>query len=81
MTEIYKKLEIGDFIIIDSRYLGRISIKLWNGNGFVVKLENDENYLDNMITQYNLLANKKPNGYMLVTPNNKIEIPNPDNLL
>ncbi len=81
MGDLYKKLEIGEYIIVDKYNLGQIIMKLWNGNGLIIKLENDENYVDDMISQYNILGNKSTLGYKLVTPSNQIEKPNPDNLL
>jgi len=82
MEDLYKKLEIDEYIIVDKYNLGKIRMKLWNGNGLVIKLENNDNFVDSILSQYkNLLGNEPANGFMLVTPNNQIENPNPDNLL
>ncbi len=72
-----------NYIIIDKKYLGKVITILWDGNGYIVKLIGEDNYVDPIITQYNLLGSKvKSNsGYMVVTKNNQIEIPNPDNLI
>lgn len=69
------------YIVIDKKHLGKVITILWNGNGYIVKLIGDDNYIDPMISQYNLLGPKVNSGYMVVTKNNQIEIPNPDNLI
>ncbi len=74
------KLEIGDYIIISNKYLGKILTKIWNGNGFIVKLENSKDYVDSMITQYKLLGDNPSNGYMLVTLSDNIKPLDPNNL-
>lgn len=71
----------GDYIIIDKKYLGKIIMILWNGNGYVVKLFSQDNYLDPILSQYKILDNGDIKGHMVVTRNNIIDIPNPENLL
>lgn len=74
-------INIGDYVIVDKKYLGKIHMKIWNGNGYIIKLENDPNYLDSMITQYRLLGDGYSRGYKVVTLSNSIEIVKPENLL
>ncbi len=69
------------YILIDKKYLGKVTTILWDGNGYIVKLIGDDKYQDPMITQYNLLGPNIKSGYMVVTKNNQIEIINPDNLM
>ena len=63
------KLNIGDYIIINNKYIGYIIKVIWNSNGYVVKLENDDEYIDKTLIQYNLLNLDNIQGYMLVTLN------------
>lgn len=79
MTDL-TNFNIGDWIIISNKYLGCIYKKIWNNNGLIVKLDNDTNYQDDMIKQYNLLPNMLINGYKIITPNNQITIVNSQTL-
>jgi hypothetical protein len=77
--------EIGNYVIIDDKYIGKIIKKVWNGYGYIVKLDNHPNYLDNTIEQYQLLNDITDNsdikGYMLVKANNKMRLINKNNLI
>jgi hypothetical protein len=77
MNENYatiNKINVNDYILINSNDIGKVVKTLWNSNGFIVKLENDSSYIDKTITQYNLLDNITNNttGYKLITMNDKI---------
>ncbi len=74
-------INIGDYVIIDKKYLGKIHMKIWNGNGYIVKLENDPEYVDSMIVQYRLLGDGYTKGFKVITLSNSIEIVKPENLL
>jgi len=65
-------LIIGDYILINNKYIGRIYKIIWNSNGYIVKLDNDERYEDKTLKQYKLLDFENTEGYMLVTLNDKI---------
>jgi len=63
---------VNDYILINNKHIGIIHKIIWNSNGYIVKLE-DDNYEDKTLKQYNLLGEIKDiQGYMLVTPNDKI---------
>lgn len=81
MDHVHIQINVGDYVIIDKKYLGQIHMKLWNGNGFIVKLLNDPNYMDSMIFQYKLLGDLPSYGFKVVTLSNEIEFVKPDNLL
>ena len=81
MDPMNNQIITNSYIVIDKKHLGKVITILWNGNGYIVKLIGDDNYIDPMISQYNLLGPKVNSGYMVVTKNNQIEIPNPDNLI
>lgn len=67
------KLLVNDYILINNKHIGLVYKIIWNSNGYIVKLETDENYEDKTLKQYNLLGEiKNVQGYMLVTPNDKI---------
>lgn len=76
--------EIGNYVIIDDLYMGRIIKKIWNGYGMIVKLDNEPNYVDDTILQYHLLNDVVDNsdikGFMLVKSNNKMRLVNKNNL-
>ena len=73
---------VDKYVIIynnDNEYLGKNIAKIWNNNGMIVKLDNDRNYIDKTIKQYNLINGNK-NGYMLVNANYKLQNVNKNNL-
>lgn len=76
--------EVGNYVIIDDLYMGKIIKKIWNGYGMIVKLDNESNYLDDTILQYDLLNDIADNsdikGFMLVKSNNKMRMVNKNNL-
>ena len=76
--------EIGNYVIIDDLYMGKIIKKIWNGYGMIVKLDNEPNYVDDTILQYHLLNDVVDNsdikGFMLVKSNNKMRLVNKNNL-
>jgi len=76
--------EIGNYVIIDDLYMGKIIKKIWNGYGMIVKLDNEHNYVDDTILQYHLLNDVVDNsdikGFMLVKSNNKMRLVNKNNL-
>ena len=76
--------EIGNYVIIDDLYIGKIIKKIWNGYGMIIKLDNQPNYLDNTILQYHLLNdvvdNSDISGFMLAKSENKIRLVNKHNL-
>ena len=65
-------LMIGDYILINNKYIGIIYKIIWNSNGFIVKLDNNENYEDKTLTQYKLVDFENTKGFMLVTLNDEI---------
>jgi len=77
--------EVGNYVIIDDIYMGKIIKKIWNGYGYIVKLDNDPNYIDYTIAQYKLLndilEDENIKGYMLVKSNNKMRLINKNNLI
>jgi hypothetical protein len=81
MDIMNNQIVTNSYIVIDKKHLGKVITILWNGNGYIVKLIGDDNYVDPMISQYELLGSNIKSGYMVVTKNNQIEIPNPDNLM
>jgi len=77
--------EVGNYVIIDDMYMGKIIKKIWNGYGVIVKLDNEPNYVDSTISQYQLLNDiingSDTKGYMLVNSNNKMRLINKNNLI
>lgn len=80
--------EVGNYVIIDDMYMGKIIKKIWNGYGVIVKLDNDPGYIDSTISQYQLLNdindisdNSNMKGYMLVKSDNKMRLINKNNLI
>lgn len=76
--------EIGNYVIIDDVYMGKIIKKIWNGYGVIVKLDNNTNYIDDTILQYHLINDVTDNsdikGFMLVKSDNKMRLVNKHNL-
>ena len=71
-TEDKNNLAIGDYIMINNKHIGIIHKIIWNSNGYIVKLDNDDNYEDKTLKQYKLIEFDNLKGYMLVTLNDKI---------
>jgi hypothetical protein len=82
MLTLNNSFSINDYIIVNNKYIGKIVKRLWDGLGFIIKLENQLNYVDNTIVQYKLLDNNNSNyaGYKMVTANDEIRSPNKNNL-
>jgi hypothetical protein len=82
MLTLNNSFLINDFVIVNNIFIGKIIKRLWNGLGFIIKLENRLNYIDNIIIQYQLLDNdiKDYAGYKIVTPNDDIKLINANNL-
>jgi hypothetical protein len=74
-------LEINDYIIIKNKYIGKIYKIIWNGKGYIVKLINNDEYIDEHIKQYGYLGNLPLNGFMLVYSTNDFELVNSNNLI
>ena len=68
------KYNIGDYIFVDNKYIGCIVKIVWNSNGYIIKLENNDEYIDKTLSQYNLIDFDNINGYMLVTYNDSIQL-------
>lgn len=75
-TIINNKFNIGDYILVNDIYIGKIIKIIWNNNGYIIKLENYPNYIDNILQQYKLLETNNINGYKVVSLTDKIEIYN-----
>ena len=73
MENTYDKLTIGDNVLINNKYIGYIVKTIWNSNGYIIKLEDNEDYLDKTLSQYKLLNSDNIYGYMLVTQNDLIK--------
>lgn len=67
------KFNIGDYVIINNKHIGYITQIIWNSNGYIVKLEDQDDYIDKTLIQYKLLNLQDISGYMLVTLNDLIE--------
>ncbi len=82
MLTLNNSFLINDFIIVNNMYLGKIIKRLWNGLGFIIKLENKLNTIDDIIVQYKLLDDdiKDYKGYKIVTPNDDIKPVSSNNL-
>jgi hypothetical protein len=59
-------LKIGDYILVNGRYFGKIVDIIWSHNGYIIKLENYENYVDELILTYKITNFAGKRGYMLV---------------
>lgn len=66
------KLCLGDYILVNKKYVGIINNIIWNKNGYIIKLENHINYEDKTLKQYKLLEFENIQGYLLVTLNDLI---------
>ena len=67
-------MNIGEYILIKDKYVGKIVKLLWNNTNLIVKLENYTDYIDPTIKNNNLLDSVSNNeGYMLVPLNNNIK--------
>jgi len=78
--ENIEKLNIDDYILVNDKYIGYIVKVIWNSNGYIIKLENDDNYIDKTLYQYKLLNNNDIKGYMLITLNDSIKKINLDKI-
>ena len=67
------KFNIGEYVLVNNKYIGNIIKTVWNSNGYIIKLENDDNYIDPTLSQYKLLDHNNILGFMLVTLNDHIE--------
>lgn len=70
------KFNINDYVIVNRKYIGHIVKIVWNSNGYIIKLEDNDEYLDKTLAQYKLLNFDNINGYMLVTLNDLIQLIN-----
>jgi hypothetical protein len=70
---INKNIIIGDYIYINDKYIGIINKIIWNSNGYIVKLINNQNYEDKTLKQYKIIELQDLRGYMLITLNDKIK--------
>lgn len=68
------KYNIGDYVLVDNKYIGCIVKIVWNSNGYIIKLEDNDEYIDKTLSQYNLINIDNINGYMLVTLNDSIKL-------
>lgn len=59
-------LIVGDYILINSLYFGEIVEIIWNQNGYIVRLENSENYIDKLILTYKISKYYGKKSFMLV---------------
>jgi hypothetical protein len=82
MLTLNNSFLLNDFVIVNNIYIGKIIKRLWNGLGFIIKLENRLNYIDNIIVQYKLLDSNITDytGYKMITPNDDIRSVNANNL-
>lgn len=67
------KYNIGDLILVNNKDLGIIDKIIWNSNGFIIKLQNNPEYIDKTLSQYKLIEKNNIKGYMLVTLNDIIK--------
>ncbi len=80
MDHEHLPLNVGDYVIIDKKELGKIHMRIWNGNGYIVRLLNNSDYIDSMISQYKLLGDLPIDGYKVVTLSSEIKLVQPENL-
>jgi hypothetical protein len=73
MENINNKLTVGDYVIVNNKYIGYIAKIIWNSNGYIIKLEDNDDYLDKTLSQYQLINGNNILGYMLVTLNDSIK--------
>ena len=76
----YSKIQLGDYLLVNNKYIGRVVKIIWNSNGFILKLENNSDYLDKTLSQYKLLDIDNILGYMLISPGDNIVKINIDSL-
>lgn len=75
MAEKQNNFCIGDFILINNKHIGVVEKIIWNSNGYIIKLEDDPDYIDNTLRQYNLMDFNGINnitGYILVSLNDSL---------
>lgn len=60
---------VGDYVLINNKYIGEIYKIVWNSNGYIVRLENEPEYIDKTLKQYRLVDFDNIAGYMLVSLN------------
>lgn len=80
MENQYNKFIINDYVLINNKYIGHIVKIIWNSNGYIVKLENNTDFIDKTLSQYKILNDNNIQGYMLITLNDKIKKINFDQL-
>jgi hypothetical protein len=67
-----KNFCVGEYVLINNKYIGEIYKIVWNSNGYIVRLENDDKYEDKTLKQYKLIDFDNTRGYMLLTLNDTI---------
>ena len=72
MENKHIKFNIGDYVLVNNKHIGYIVKNVWNSNGYIIKLEDNDDYLDKTLSQYKLLNIDNIYGYMLVTLNDLI---------
>lgn len=72
MIEEKNNFCVGDYVLINNKYIGEIYKIVWNSNGYIVRLENDLGYIDKTLKQYRLIDFDDISGYMLVSLNDTI---------
>lgn len=69
MNGVKNNFCVGDYILINDKYIGEIHKIVWNSNGYIVRLENEPEYIDKTLKQYRLVDFNDIRGYMLVSLN------------
>lgn len=72
MIEEKNNFCVGDYVLINNKYIGEIYKIVWNSNGYIVRLENDLGYIDKTLKQYKLIDFDNIAGYMLISLNDTI---------
>lgn len=80
MEQEKNELCLGDYIIVNNKYIGEICQKIWNSNGYIIRLENYPHYEDRTLKQYRLMETNNIIGHLLVTLNDSIVKINENNL-
>lgn len=72
MNEEKNNFYVGDYVLINDKYIGEIYKIVWNSNGYIIRLENEPEYMDKTLKQYRLVEFDDIRGYMLVSLNDTI---------